>query len=288
MQNVRLSQLPVALRGHMSGARAADRGARAGGFSCCFCGCCCSPSPTTAHCYYTITNTIISTTTTTNSKLSPTLFLTLLRSLHPHLLKHPPLYSAASASLILALIMKFSTIASSLASVLTFASAASAAAVERRGLIQNPFGSNGLSADDKPVPGDSPVELCDPFVPKLLTIDHINLSPNPPEKGSNLTIEASGVLHETVEEGAYINVQVNYGYIRLLTQTFDLCEELGEVDLKCPLKAGPLAISKIVELPDQIPPGKYVAVARAYTKSNKAITCLSAEVNFPVELSMQF
>ncbi|VVT57861.1 uncharacterized protein SAPINGB_P005906 [Magnusiomyces paraingens] len=172
----------------------------------------------------------------------------------------------------------------SITAIITLLSAASSSsALAIPGVLnQNPFGSSGLSTDDKPVPGDSPVEICDPFVPKLLTVEHVDLSPNPPERGANLTIVASGVLHTTIKEGSYIDVDVRYGFIRLLTQTFDLCEQLKEVDLECPLPPGPLHITKTVELPNEIPAGKYIAVARAYTDARKPITCLSAEVNFPI------
>lgn len=155
--------------------------------------------------------------------------------------------------------------------------------------FQSPFSKNTeQSILGKPISGDSPIELCEVDVPKLLTIEHINLSPNPPAKGQNLTIEATGILATDVEEGAYINVEVTYGYIRLLTQTFDLCEQLEQVDMKCPLKKGPISFNKQVELPSEIPPGQYVAVAKAYTKDDKALTCLETKVSFSVSFGSWF
>lgn len=152
-------------------------------------------------------------------------------------------------------------------------------------LFQNPLSSGeDASIKSQPIPGESPVLLCDDHVPKLLTIDHINVSPNPPQKGANLTIEATGTLHGAVADGAYIDVDVRYGYIRLLTQRFDLCEQVQEVDLKCPLQEGPLSISKEIELPNEIPPGQYTAVARAFSVDGKPITCLEAQVSFTVNL----
>jgi hypothetical protein len=47
---------------------------------------------------------------------------------------------------------------------------------------------------------------------------------------------------------------VKYGLIRLVTTTADLCEQVGNVDLECPIKKGDVTITKDVDLPSQIPP----------------------------------
>jgi len=52
------------------------------------------------------------------------------------------------------------------------------------------------------------------------------------------------------------------------------------VDLECPIKKGETALTKEVELPKQIPPGKYTVLADVTTKDDKKITCLSATVEF--------
>lgn len=147
---------------------------------------------------------------------------------------------------------------------------------------QSPLKSNNLPGD-KPVPGNSPVAICDVTEKQLLTIDLVDLSPNPPQRGVNLTVEAIGHLFTEVEEGAYVDVDVRYGYIKLISQTYDLCSEVGEVDLECPLKAGEYKLSKTVEIPDQVPPGKYTVFARAYTKDDEFIACITATVVFSVD-----
>jgi hypothetical protein len=72
--------------------------------------------------------------------------------------------------------------------------------------------------------------------------------------GTSLSIKASGILKEKVEKGAYVILQVKYGVITLIKQTVDLCDQVSEVDLDCPLEEGPLTLVKEVELPKQIPP----------------------------------
>jgi hypothetical protein len=69
-----------------------------------------------------------------------------------------------------------------------------------------------------------------------------------------LQIRAIGAVKETIEEGAYVLLQVKYGLIRLIKQTIDLCEQVGNVDLECPIEPGVLDLTKEVELPNEIPP----------------------------------
>jgi len=144
------------------------------------------------------------------------------------------------------------------------------------------FGGNQRVFDDSlAVPGESPLEYCQPNHEKdILIIHHVNLKPNPPVAGETLTIEAIGTFTEDVEEGAYIQLQVKYGLIRLINTKADLCEQIKNVDMECPIKKGKKPISKDVELPNEIPPGKYTVLADVYTKDDAHITCLTAEVVF--------
>lgn len=148
---------------------------------------------------------------------------------------------------------------------------------------QEPVKGLTLPGDQKPIPGGSPIEQCDATYPQLLKITSVVLSPNPPQRGQNLTIDASGILKTAIEEGAYVDVEVKYGYIKLISQTYDLCDEVGEVDLKCPLQAGEYKLSKTVEIPQQVPPGKYTVVARAYTEADDFIACITGTVVFTVD-----
>ena len=49
-------------------------------------------------------------------------------------------------------------------------------------------------------------------------------------------------------------LQVKYGLIRLVNTEADLCEQVSNVDLTCPIKKGKTTIVKDVELPKEIPP----------------------------------
>ncbi|KAK7680113.1 Phosphatidylglycerol/phosphatidylinositol transfer protein [Cerrena zonata] len=134
--------------------------------------------------------------------------------------------------------------------------------------------------NEKPVPGGSPIVQCDATAPQLLDLQKVEIIPNPPQKGANFSFTAEGILAEDVEDGAYVEVDVRYGYIRLIHQTFDLCEEITKVDLECPIEKGKQVITKEVEIPNEVPPGRYIVNAKAYTKDDVFITCLSATVDF--------
>lgn len=120
-----------------------------------------------------------------------------------------------------------------------------------------------------------------------------------PTSGKTLVIEAIGTFKEDIDEGAYVVIQVKYGLIKLLSTTADLCEQIKEVDMECPIKAGQTKITKEVDLPSQIPPvcdstvletlggwitniyqGKYTVTADVFTADDRQITCLSATVHF--------
>jgi hypothetical protein len=61
-------------------------------------------------------------------------------------------------------------------------------------------------------------------------------------------------LSQDVDDGAKVRLQVKYGLIRIINQEADLCDNLKNVDLECPLKKGPMTLTKDVDLPNEIPP----------------------------------
>lgn len=63
-----------------------------------------------------------------------------------------------------------------------------------------------------------------------------------------------GTVKEPILEGAYINLQVKYGLIRLVNTKADLCEQTKQADLECPIEKGKLTVVKDVEIPKEVPP----------------------------------
>ncbi|KKY24104.1 putative phosphatidylglycerol phosphatidylinositol transfer protein [Phaeomoniella chlamydospora] len=130
------------------------------------------------------------------------------------------------------------------------------------------------------VPGENPLTYCADPSDYILSIDYADLDPNPPKAGETLTISASGTFSKDVEEGTKVLLQVKYGLITLIKQEADLCEQIGNVDLECPLKKGPMTLTKEVQIPKEVPKGKYTVMADVYTESGEKVTCLNAITYF--------
>ncbi|KAK5660392.1 hypothetical protein OQA88_12935 [Cercophora sp. LCS_1] len=142
-------------------------------------------------------------------------------------------------------------------------------------------GQSVIIKDELDVPGQSPLKFCEADREKdIITIESVVLSPNPPQAGATLTIKASGIVKEDIVDGAYVNIQVKYGYIKLIDTRADLCEEIKNVNLECPIEKGRISIVKDVDLPKEIPPGKYTVQADVFTADDEHITCLNAVVFF--------
>lgn len=136
----------------------------------------------------------------------------------------------------------------------------------------------------EPIPGDSPFALCELDTPHDILIHEINLVPNPPARGKNLTIKGSGRALKEVKSGAYVDIELRLGLIKLLTKRFDLCELIDQkhVDgLECPIGVGEHTMYKDIKLPIEIPPGSYNVVARAFNADGTLLSCLTGDLVFP-------
>jgi hypothetical protein len=59
-------------------------------------------------------------------------------------------------------------------------------------------------------------------------------------------------LSETVPNGTQIEVVVKYGVIQMIKKKFDFCEQVQEIDEKCPVAPGEKVFNKVVALPKEI------------------------------------
>jgi len=62
------------------------------------------------------------------------------------------------------------------------------------------------------------------------------------------------MLKNVVSKGAYVEVSVKYGLITLIREVLDLCDHVKEVELECPIDKGKQTLTKVVNVPREIPP----------------------------------
>ncbi|KAG6381244.1 hypothetical protein JVT61DRAFT_5648 [Boletus reticuloceps] len=138
----------------------------------------------------------------------------------------------------------------------------------------------GPSAEQQVLTG-SPVRLAEKWTYR--DCDKIDqISPDPPKPGHDLTVTVSATAVGTIEEGAYADVSVKLGRIKLLTKTFDVCEEARNANatVQCPVQEGDYEVSQTVALPGEIPPAKFNIDVKGYTHDDDDLLCLSLIVNF--------
>ncbi|WVQ96728.1 phosphatidylglycerol/phosphatidylinositol transfer protein [Kwoniella sp. CBS 9459] len=110
----------------------------------------------------------------------------------------------------------------------------------------------------------------------------ISVSPDPPVPGKNLTVSVEADVIKTIDDGAYADVTVKLGLIKLLHKQFDVCEEAENANatVQCPVKPGTYSVKQTVELPKEIPKAKFSVQVRGYTSDDEDMVCLDLFVDF--------
>ncbi|KAJ3568801.1 hypothetical protein NP233_g5481 [Leucocoprinus birnbaumii] len=116
----------------------------------------------------------------------------------------------------------------------------------------------------------------------IVKIHSIEVSPDPPAPGKDLTVKVNAEASDTIEEGAYAEVTVKLGIIKLLNKEFDLCEEArnANASVQCPVAPGPYKVQQTVALPNEIPRAKYTVRVDAYSVNDDPLFCLDLEADF--------
>ncbi|KAJ7655915.1 ML domain-containing protein [Mycena rosella] len=117
----------------------------------------------------------------------------------------------------------------------------------------------------------------DAFHLKSLTV-----SPDPPVPGKNLTVTVTGDVLQPIQDGAYADITVKLGLIKLIQKTFDVCEEArnANVSVRCPVAKGTYEVKHTVKLPNEIPRAKFTVAVRGYTADDGDMVCLDLFIDF--------
>jgi len=123
-----------------------------------------------------------------------------------------------------------------------------------------------------------------------LQIDSIELFPDPPLPGQDLTVTVKASVTDIIEEGASADVTVKLGLIKLLQKTFDVCEEARNANatVSCPVEPGPYTVVQTVALPKEIPKAKFVVLVRGFTVAEEDMLCLDLKIDFMKSISSIF
>ncbi|XP_065914201.1 putative phosphatidylglycerol/phosphatidylinositol transfer protein DDB_G0278295 [Dysidea avara] len=104
----------------------------------------------------------------------------------------------------------------------------------------------------------------------------LTYDPDPPEKGKNVTITGSGIVNKEITSGE-IKVVVTYNDIQLLDETYDACELLEKYGDQCPISTGNTTMSITVEVPSDLPDGKYVGTMYGTDQDDDPMICGTVE-----------
>ncbi|KAI0778560.1 ML domain-containing protein [Trametes elegans] len=116
----------------------------------------------------------------------------------------------------------------------------------------------------------------------IVRVQSIEVSPDPPKRGEDLTITVLGTASKDVQDGAYADVTVKVGVIKLLQKEFDVCEEARKANasIQCPVKEGTHKVTQTVTLPKEIPPAQFKVNIRGYTKDDEDLACMDLMMDF--------
>lgn len=115
-----------------------------------------------------------------------------------------------------------------------------------------------------------------------LVIGVIEVTPDPPQRGKDLSARITGNLVRVLGDGAYVDITVKFGLIKLHSERKALADLLNEWGGALPQETGlftlELSNSKVLE--KEFPGGKYKVILRGYTKADEDAFSLVLTVNF--------
>ncbi|KAF7358737.1 hypothetical protein MSAN_01212700 [Mycena sanguinolenta] len=116
----------------------------------------------------------------------------------------------------------------------------------------------------------------------VLQLQSLEITPDPPQPGQNLTVQVKATAVQRIENGAFADVTVKLGLIKILTKRFDLCKEARNAgtSVQCPVEPGDYVVEQTVALPKEIPPAKFTVAIRAYTADENDMMCVDIKADF--------
>ena len=112
-------------------------------------------------------------------------------------------------------------------------------------------------------------------------ISELNVSPDPPVMGQNVTVSAAGTLKTDITGGSVtleVYLHTFVGKIRVVNKKENICQSVGSIPNPCPIKAGPYSKTITEMVPhEKIPSGTYSGQVRGDDQDGKQIACIAFE-----------
>lgn len=105
---------------------------------------------------------------------------------------------------------------------------------------------------------------------------NVTLTPDPPVKGQNVSVIASGTLDEEIT-GGEVAITVTVLGIPVINEKKALCNDFKEV--VCPIPSGPWTLRITELLPSWIPSGTYELKGIISDQNSQEVACISAQLN---------
>jgi len=128
----------------------------------------------------------------------------------------------------------------------------------------------------------------------LLTIDSLTATPTTPKPGSDLQVTIKGTTSADITDGAYIDVTVKLGMIKLLRKQFDLFAELrasstavGQTTSNMTvaqqkdsiIPAGDFTLTYTTTLPKELPQARFDMVMEFWNADDADITTIKGQLD---------
>ena len=105
------------------------------------------------------------------------------------------------------------------------------------------------------------------------TINSVDIAPDPPQRGKNLSVVMNITFKEVVS-GGDIKLLAKYDGVIVLNESFVLCDIARESGVPCNITVGNHILKLSKPLPSLIPPGKYEGSIIVNDPNGKELVCV--------------
>jgi hypothetical protein len=114
-----------------------------------------------------------------------------------------------------------------------------------------------------------PFSVCS-GAPTDLSIATVQVSPDPPVSGQNISVVADGTVDEQLQTGSLLVISVSYMGVDIFSENLPMQEVT-----KIPVGPGPITIFYAIVIPSGVPHGQYQLSLTFNDQSGTEITCIA-------------